>query len=399
MARRSAWGGIQAAGPGIWRLRCPLPSDPSAGKRRQGHETVHGAEKDASRRLAELRIEHDRFRASPAAMTVSRLWGQRCGKHIERLAPSTVEGCESAYRTATEPTFGERELDPIGKAEAQERLDGMAYGSAKKALAVFRAMLPFAVDNDMRSESPFTKRYQLPPKPQKSSREVSESVHTEAELAAILADAGGERREAPFMPSAFGGLRREEALGAQWGDIGFQDGYAVVRVQRGAQNAKGGVRIVRLRTEGSCREAVVPTPCAQRLRETSFERLGGHLGLRGGRMRAVEPRPYGRGAQATALREAAPLRAVDELAQLVCSHAPRQGGRSRHRREAAGACNADGCPPALRPHGRRAACRRRLRAGQPVGTACVYAGKRLNKKRPRNAAFRFRGVGPPPCRK
>ena len=150
----------------------------------------------------------------------------------------------------------------------------MTYGSAKKALAVFRAMFSFAVDNDMCNESPFTKRYQLPPKPQKSSREVSESVHTEAELAAILADARGERWEAPFILSAFGGLRREEAFGAQWADIGFQDGYAVVRVQRGAQNAKGGVRIVKLKTEGSYREAVIPMPYAQRLREISFERLG-----------------------------------------------------------------------------------------------------------------------------
>lgn len=106
MARRSAWGSIQAAGPGIWRLRYPLPSDPSTGKRRQGYETVHGTKKDASKRLAELRIEHDRFRASPAVMTVSRLWGQHYSKHIERLAPSTVEGYESAYRTAIEPTFG-----------------------------------------------------------------------------------------------------------------------------------------------------------------------------------------------------------------------------------------------------------------------------------------------------
>ena len=75
MARRSAWGSIQAAGPGIWRLRYPLPNDPGTGKRRQGYETVHGTKKDASKRLAELRIEHDRFRASPAVMTVSRLWG------------------------------------------------------------------------------------------------------------------------------------------------------------------------------------------------------------------------------------------------------------------------------------------------------------------------------------
>lgn len=274
MARRSAWGSIQAAGPGIWRLRYPLPNDPSTGKRRQGYETVHGTKKDASKRLAELRIEHDRFRASPAVMTVSRLWGQHYSKHIERLAPSTVEGYESAYRTAIEPIFGSRELDSIRKAEVQEWLDGMTYGSAKKALAVLRAMFSFAVDNDMCNESPFTKRYQLPPKPQKSSREVSESVHTEAELAAILADARGERWEAPFILSAFGGLRREEAFGAQWGDIGFQDGYAVVRVQRGAQNAKGGVRIVKLKTEGSYREAVIPMPYAQRLREISFERLG-----------------------------------------------------------------------------------------------------------------------------
>ena len=57
MARRSAWGSIQAAGPGIWRLRYPLPNDPSTGKRRRGYETVHGTKKDASKRLREISFE------------------------------------------------------------------------------------------------------------------------------------------------------------------------------------------------------------------------------------------------------------------------------------------------------------------------------------------------------
>lgn len=273
MAKRSAWGSIKQSRPGVWQLRFPLPSDPATGKRRQGFETVHGSKKDASTRLAELQLQHDRRSLNRSELTVSACWSNHYRPYIDRLAASTVEGYESAYRVSIAPSFGSRSMGAIRKAEVQSWLDTMSYGAARKAFALFRAMFSFAVDNDLVGSSPFDKRYSFPPKPRKSTKENAYSVQTEDKLRERLRAARGELWEAAYILSAFGGLRREEAFGAQWGDIDFAGEYAVVRVSRGVQRAKGGTRVVPLKTNGSYREAIIPAPYSERLHELFYEHI------------------------------------------------------------------------------------------------------------------------------
>ena len=274
--RRSAWGSISQSRAGVWRLRYPLPPDQETGARRQGYETVHGTKADASKRLAELRLEHDRYAAAKPDMTVSELWENHYSKFIEKhLAPSTVEGYGSAYRAHIWPRFGNCELEKVRRGDVQEWLDGLSYGAAKKAFAVARALFSFAVDNELCNESPFAKRYRLPKKPTTSTKDAAQSVHTEEELREVLKAARGERWEAAFILSAFGGMRREEAFGVKWEDVDFCDGYAVIHIYMCVQPATGGVRIIdRTKTESSTRDVAIPAPYSDRLRELLFEYMG-----------------------------------------------------------------------------------------------------------------------------
>lgn len=264
---RSTWGSLTKRRNGVWSIRYPLPADLATGKRKQGFETFRGTKRDAVKRLAELRLQLDNLEEQNERVTVSKLWDKSYRPYIGRLSPSTVEGYESAYHAHIEPVFGECELDALQKRDVQAWLDGMSYGAARKAFVVLRAMYSFAVDNDLTEGNLFTKRYRLPNRPRKSASEVAESIHTEKELIELLQAANGEPWEAAFILSAFGGLRREEAFGVKWDDIEFRNGYAVVTVERGLQPAKGGVRVVPLKTGGSYREAVVVEPYSNRLLE------------------------------------------------------------------------------------------------------------------------------------
>lgn len=272
MPKRSSWGSIERYKPGVYQIRYPLPPDPYTGKRRQGFETLHGSKADATARLAELRMLHDRRQAG-TRMTVSMLWETRYREHIERLAKSTVRGYVSAYNAHIAPAFGSWDLNRLTKRDVQEWLDTMTYGAAKGAFALLRAMYSFAEDEELTDNGVMRKRYSMPTgKP--PARNVNTKVHSEDELRAILAEAKGEPWEGAYILSAFGGMRRAEAFGVRWEDVEFIDGCAVVHVRRGVQLLGGEVQIVPLKTERSDRDVAIPDPYAKRLHRLFLESLG-----------------------------------------------------------------------------------------------------------------------------
>lgn len=271
--KRSTWGTITEHKKGVWYLRYPMPPDPETGKRRQGFESFHGTKADASKRLAELQLTYDE-NMRVKSLTVSRLWKNFYRPYIDRLAPSTIAGYESTYNTHIEPTFGNSPIDKIRKSQVQEWLDEMSFGAAKKAHAVMRAMFSFANDNDFTSSNLMSKRYNLPKRPREKADEQKEMVHDEKTLHKILADCRGESWEAAFILSAFGGARREEAFGAKWENVRFENGYAVVKLENGVQHLNGKAILVPLKTDGSYREIIITGRACERLKELFFEKLG-----------------------------------------------------------------------------------------------------------------------------
>lgn len=273
MAKRSSWGSIERYKPGVYQIRYPLPPDPDTGKRRQGFETLHGTKAEATARLAQLRMLHDKRQAS-SRMTVSMLWETRYLQHIQRLAKSTVRGYVSAYNAHIAPAFGSWDLERLTKRDVQEWLDGMSYGAAKSCFAVLRAMYSFAEDEELTDNGVMRKRYSMPDA-KKPARKVNTAVHTEEELRSILQAAKGEPWEGAYILSAFGGMRRSEAFGVRWEDVEFlEGGCAIVHVRRGVQLLGGEVQIVPTKTERSERDVAIPSPYADRLRRLFLESLG-----------------------------------------------------------------------------------------------------------------------------
>lgn len=268
---RSSWGSIRKVRQGTYLLRYPLPPDPATGKRRQGAETVHGTKADASRRLAQLRLEHGG--TGRACITVGECWERHFAKrHMPTLAPSTQRGYLNAYRANIEPAFGSVPLDEVGRSDIQEWLDGMTYGAARGSLAVLRTLYTYAVGAELTDHDETHRKYRMPKAA--SGRRVSAEVHTEPELVAILRQCAGESWEAAYILSAFGGLRREEAFGAKWEDVDFAEGHAVVHVRRGVQFIGGKAVETAPKTEGSERDAVIPAPYSERLKELFWEQIG-----------------------------------------------------------------------------------------------------------------------------
>lgn len=270
--KRSSWGSVTQYKPNVWRLRYPAAPDPITGKRRQGSETVYGSKADATKRLAELQLLYDSKRSSKV-LTVDKCWELYYRPYIKRLAPSTVAGYESKYAKHIKPAFGRMGMESIKKAQVQAWLDGMTYGQARSCRAVLRALYSFANDNDLIDSNLMSKRYALPKKP-KTEANPSDTVHNEETLLRLLAAAKGEYWEAAFILSAFGGARREEAVGAKWEHVSFIDNCAIVEFRDSVQYINGEVVICELKTEGSYRTAIIEGKPAARLKELFFERIG-----------------------------------------------------------------------------------------------------------------------------
>ncbi len=266
------WGSVRKYKPGVYYLRYPLPPDPVTGKRQQGFEKVTGSLKDANKRLAELRVRYDTSVVSgPSSLTISECWREYYRPYIDRLALSTIRGYESSYNANIEPAFGNASMESIRKAEIQRWLDGMTYGAARSSFAVLRAMYNFAYDNELIEKNVLDKKYNLPKKSDGVTLKVNDAIHDEKTLNEIFNLAKGEEWEAPFILSAFGGCRREEAFGVKWEDISFTNDYAVININKGIQFLDKEIKVMDLKTEESYRDAVIPMPYAERLKQIMEE--------------------------------------------------------------------------------------------------------------------------------
>lgn len=261
---RSTWGSIRQKSKGVYELRYKADG-------RAKSETVRGTRKEAEQRLAERRVRFAPDSADDMQITVARCWTHYYRPYVADLAPSTIKGYESAYLTRIKPTFGARTMALIRPIEVQQWLDSMTYGAARKCYAVARAMFGFAKDKELIDRNVMDRRYKLPRSVDRS-RSSCEGIYNSETLKSILSECRGEAREAGYLLSAFGGLRRSEAFGVKRDDVVFYDDYAVVKVRRGVQCIEGKVIETEVKTAKSARDAVIPEPYASRLRDLVDER-------------------------------------------------------------------------------------------------------------------------------
>lgn len=268
MAKKAyrSYGSVTKRGD-TWRLRYPLPPDPKTGKRRWGSETVRGTKADAEIRLAEIRLAND----PDGGMTLSQFWADCYKPSIRPLMETTKRSYEQVWRLYIRPAFGHMEIGSVRRPDVQKWLDTMSYGSARHALAVLRAMFTYAEGLGMISRNVARAKYRLPRKDTRA-KPVNDGTHDRETLGAMLEAARGETWEACFILSAFGGLRREEAMGCAWSRVKWnEEGYALVTVDRSAVSIGKDAHLQRTKTEESARTVPIRPPYSTRLREIRAE--------------------------------------------------------------------------------------------------------------------------------
>lgn len=274
MAKRNrTWGNITKQRNGVYRLRYPLTDDPITGERRTASETFYGTKKEAEDRLAELRLKFARKKDVSRNITVEVFWERYYHPYIKKnLAPSTVQGYESAYKCHIKPMWGKKAMEEIPVADVKEWLSNLTYGAAKKQLSTMRAMFNYAEDEELIKRNVMDRRFRLPNK--NTARKSNNEKYNKEILDLIFNDIKGEYWEAGFITSAFGGLRREESFGVKKDEIIFCDDYAMVPVVRTVQRIKGQLIVSdeieegpETKTPESKRWAVIINPYAKRLEE------------------------------------------------------------------------------------------------------------------------------------
>lgn len=265
---RSTWGSMREKSHGCWELRYRVGGI-------QRSETFRGTRKEADRRLAELRLQHDG--PDTAIMTLAQFWESIYHKEIsENLAPSTVAGYENEWSKKIAPAFGDEIIGDIRPRAIQKWLDGMTFGSAKHAKALLSSMLSRAFALELVDDNVAQRRYMMP-KAKKEGRQRTSDVYDEFELESIFMACRGEEWEAAFILSAFGGASRSEAMSPKLSEVEFfnVDGelFATVPIVRSVQRIKGEVSVTeKTKNEHRKRTLVIPSPYALRLRSLVSEK-------------------------------------------------------------------------------------------------------------------------------
>lgn len=253
MSRRD-FGTIVAKDQGKWLVRW------SEGGRRKS-KTVTGSKRDAQRFLAGIQAAAT---GDVSHMTLGTFWEHRYRPHVDRLAETTVLGYEHVWAASVRPRFGDVAMADVSRADVQDWLDGMSHGKASHALALMRAMYGYAEDLGLVDVNVMRKKYRLPRKDARM-RAVNDMTHDRATLEAILTACEGQSWEAGYILSAFGGLRREEALGCRWESIEWADGFALVHVHEVCVSVNGRPVVKETKTAHSVRTVPIPAPYSTRL--------------------------------------------------------------------------------------------------------------------------------------
>lgn len=256
--QRRSFGCLQKLDKKVYRIRWT-----DGGRRRS--ETIHGSRAQAERRLSEIHAASD-----PRKRHVQRIGDIYAAlvlpEYRRTSAPRTLANIESCYNKYIAPQWGSQYADDLRPADFQAWLLTLPRESAKKSLAIMRAIFRHAVMLEMIPHSPLDMPYSLPTT---KTKDISHDILHAADIDAYYAAVCGSFAEAAFILGACAGLRPGEMLGVRLEDVEPCDLGAVVEVCRQVDdngcivtNADG---TERTKTASSRRYAVVLEPYAARL--------------------------------------------------------------------------------------------------------------------------------------
>lgn len=194
---------------------------------------------------------------------------------ISRLRECTRVGYESAYRTHIRDRWSNMDMDAISVADIESWLDSFDRpGAARKAYAVFRAILRLAFKRGLSDNDVTRREIRLP-----HLRHYEPQVLSAPEVRRLLKGFYGHPLEAWLLVSVCAGLRRCESVGLEWGDLDLRRG--TVTVKRSVQWVAGHETVTEPKTDLSRRTVALPRFAVKRLAElrhgTKAGRLVGNL--------------------------------------------------------------------------------------------------------------------------
>lgn len=260
---RSSFGCVQRLGRDRYRLRWWVDT-PDGRKRRT--ETVRGTRREAERRMAEVRAATEE-RPAP---TIGELWEGYELPHLKsrlelgRISPRTFQAYTRRWEADVAPRWADIPADQARPSDIQAWLLTMTKSMGELSKAVLSLVFERGVLMDLVTANPCARRYDYG---EKTSRE--KAVYSMGELDEVWRAVRGTVAEAPFLLSAFAGLRVGEACGMMRADVEPREGCCALHVRR--QLLPTGEVSDRLKTRGSERTAVILDPWATRLLEISGE--------------------------------------------------------------------------------------------------------------------------------
>ena len=142
---------------------------------------------------------------------VTTVWKPSCAK----LRECTKVGYESALNCHILPQWSGRDMDEVSVADIESWLDSFDRpGAARKAYAVFRAILRLAFKRGLADNDVTRREIRLP-----RLRHYEPQVLSAPEVRRLLKGFYGHPLEAWLLVSVCAGLRRCESVGIEWADL------------------------------------------------------------------------------------------------------------------------------------------------------------------------------------
>lgn len=190
---------------------------------------------------------------------------------ISRLRECTRVGYLSALRVHILPRWENVDMESITVTGIESWLDSFDKpGAARKAYAVFRAILRLAFKRGLTDNDVTRRELRLP-----RLRHYEPQVLSASEVRRLLKGFYGHPLEAWLLVSVCAGLRRCESVGLEWADLDLRRG--TVTVKRSVQWVAGHETVTEPKTDLSRRTVALPRFAVKRLAELRHGTKTGRL--------------------------------------------------------------------------------------------------------------------------
>ena len=191
---------------------------------------------------------------------------------IGRMRECTRVGYESTLRCHILPKWAGTDMDAISVADIESWLDSFDKpGAARKAYAVFRAILRLAFRKGATDNDVTRREIRLP-----RLRRYEPRVLDVRQTRRLLKGFYGHPLEAWLLVSVCAGLRRCESVGIEWQDLDLRRG--TVTVKRSVQWVAGHETVTAPKTDQSRRTVALPRFAVKRLAQLKRGRSGRLVG-------------------------------------------------------------------------------------------------------------------------